>query len=89
MGWPDAGRTLTETRDGNSGDLVHVKPFSAQLKCGAAPSPWRAMREATEAADPGDYPVAIIKRDREKPLAVLTLDDFCELVGKLKTLGVL
>lgn len=89
MGWPDAARNLTECRDANSGDLVHVKPFAVQIKCGAAPSPWRAMREARAAADPGDYPIAVVKRDREQPLVVMQMDDFCELTAKLKTFGIL
>ena len=89
IGWPDAGRTLNESRDGNCGDLVHVKPFAAQMKCGAAPSPWRALREAVAAADPGDYPVAILKRNGEKPVVVQPLEDWAELVGKLKAFGIL
>src|SRR5688572_19992089 len=89
MGWPEAARTLHETRDGNCGDLVHVKPFSVQAKCGAAPSVWKALSEAVLAADPGDYSVAVLKRDRAVPIVAMTLDDFCELVGKLKQFGVL
>ena len=41
------------------------------------------------AADPGDYPVAVLKRDRTIPLVVMTLDDFMELAGKLRAFGIL
>jgi hypothetical protein len=86
-GWPDAARTLHETRDGNCGDLIGVKPLAVQCKVGAAPSPWRALREAAAAADPGDHAVAILRRDRERAIAVMDLDDWMEMASALKAGG--
>lgn len=83
-GWSDAQRSLEEVRSGNCGDLVNVKPLAVQTKCGAAPSVWRALREARAAADPGDYAVAIVRRDCERAIAVMDLEDAMEIFEAMK-----
>lgn len=91
IGMP-AKRRLTEVREGNEGDVMLAECFSIQCKVGASPSPYRALREAIDAASPGDYPVAIIRRNQRNgtkklDMACLPLSDFLELVGKLKAGG--
>lgn len=90
-----AVRTLSECRDGNVGDIQCPDlPIVWQAKVGARPDIYGAVREATEVAEPkGLHPVAIVKRNgsRHQPadeLAILPLDDFLEIVGTMKRLGV-
>ena len=88
-------RNLEEVRSGNTGDLTFSRgdPLCVQAKVGRAPNIWQALREAEEAAGPGLYPVAVVKKNgsASRPpveLAVLPLDDFLEIVGLLKDGGV-
>lgn len=88
----DAERCLTETRDGNVGDLTfpNGEPVVVQAKCGARPPIYDAIREAVEAADgTGKYPVAIIKRNGagQRPadeFACIPLDSFFDIVKALR-----
>lgn len=89
-----ADRTLTETRDGNVGDLTFPDglPLVVQARCGAEPSPWRALRDAVAAAGPGLHPVGILRRNQRagRPkvdAAILPLDDFLEMVEGLRESG--
>lgn len=86
-------RVLRETRDGNCGDVRGDVPLSIQVKVGAAPSAWAALEEATEAAEPGDFAVALVKRNRSgargpQSVAIMSEEDFFEVVGLLKAGGV-
>jgi len=82
----DFSRVLTETRDGNSGDVTaEGSPFVVQAKAGKRPSVWRALREAKAATTDGKTPVAMVKRThgRGKPaerVAVLDVEDFAALL---------
>lgn len=87
-------RELTEVRAGNVGDLTSALPCAFQLKCGKAPSPWRALREAVEAADgTGRFAVAILRRNapssHEQPedVVLMPLSDFEEILSQLKASG--
>lgn len=91
IGMP-AKRRLTEVREGNEGDVMLAEAFSIQCKVGGNPSPYRALQEAVDAASPGDYSVAIIRRNQRNgnkklDMAVLPLDEWLELMGKLKSSG--
>ena len=91
-----AKRNLTETREGNSGDLeVSNAPLEVQCKTGANPSVWRAVAEAVEVAEAsGRFPVALIHRDARKPgeksteIAAMPLDWYIEMLTLLKGMGV-
>lgn len=79
-------RVLTETRDGNSGDVLGIQ-YLVQCKVGAAPNPLGALSEAVEAAERLDRtPVAIIRKHvksgNRKPIdaVVMRLDDWLALV---------
>lgn len=89
-----AERSLTEVRDGNTGDLDlprHV-PLTVQAKVGKQPRIYDALLEAEEAAGPGQHPVAIVRRNGSgsRPptdMAILPLEDFFELVEQLRACG--
>lgn len=89
-----AERRLTEPRDGNRGDLVLPPdvPLVVQARVGPAPSPWRALADAAEAAGPGEVPVGAVRRNGRggrpaEDLAVLPLGAFVQLVGALRAAG--
>lgn len=89
-----AERNLTETREGNSGDVWTDLPLAIQCKVGARPDIYGAVKEADAVASPKhDFAVAVIKRNgsRHKPadeLAVMPLDHFLEIINLLKGTGV-
>lgn len=89
-----AERNLSESRTGNAGDLLLPPdiPLSVQAKVGARPPIYRAVQEAQEAAEPGQHPVAAVRRNavgsrRYVDLAVVPLEDFLELVAQLRACG--
>jgi len=78
-------RILTETRDGNSGDVGAAGlPFIYQAKCGARPDTFGAVREASEVAGL-NYPVAAIHRTGRggEKIAALPWEDWLEVVALL------
>lgn len=89
-----AERNLTECRTGNAGDidLPEWCPLLVQAKVGALPPIWQAIREAEEAAGPGQHPVAIVRRNgsRHQPpvdLAIMRLDEWLDMVAGLRVAG--
>jgi hypothetical protein len=79
-----AERNLTETRDGNSGDLVNNLGYAIQCKIGAAPPIWTGLAEAV-AASKGAVPVLMASRNRAKgrprtDIVVMRRDDWITLV---------
>lgn len=73
LGLGDFWRQTDETQQGNSGDVRDRSgsvPILLQVKKGAAPSPWKAIREAEEAAEfsvLATLPIGIVHRDQRKP----------------------
>lgn len=74
-------------------DLEIDAPLCIQCKQGFSPSVWKALEQATRAADPLEYSVAIVRRNNAKQfdanvtptdLAVLPLEDFLELLQMLR-----
>ena len=82
-----AKRTLTETREGNQGDVETNLPLSVQCKVGASPPVYAALAQAVEAAgDSGKLPVAFLRRNSAKnrdrvDFVVLRTEDFLNYVG--------
>lgn len=89
-----AERNLTECRTGNAGDLVLPEwcPLSVQVKVGARPNPYEALREARESAGEGRVPVAVLRLNGQgarppEDMAVLPLEEFLDLVRGLRASG--
>lgn len=89
-----AERCLTETRDGNVGDLVLPEdvPLAVQCRCGGAPSLWKALQDAKAGSMPGKVPVGLARRSgagsrAPEDVAVLDLADFLHLVRLLREGG--
>lgn len=83
-------RVLTETREGNEGDVdAPGSPVVVQCKVGARPNPYRALQEAVEAAaDTDRLPVALVRKNGAggrppEDLAVLRIEDFRMIVARL------
>lgn len=80
-------RVLTETRDGNSGDVVSREgalPVVYQAKAGARPDVYGAVKEAQAASSDGRLlAVAAIHRTGRggERLAVLPWDDYLALLA--------
>lgn len=83
-----AVRNLTETRDGNTGDLVTSLPFAIQCKVGAMPPIWSGLAEAIEdAAAKGLTPVLMARRNQKGARAradvvVMRTADWLALVAR-------
>ena len=88
----EAERTLDEPREGNVGDVRVNLPLSVQCKAGKRPRIYDAVQEATEAAEPGEHPVAAVKRmngrgKKADRLAIMRWSDFLEMVELLRAMG--
>ena len=90
------GRNLSESRRGNDGDIERNRlPFVYQCKVGALPPIWQALEQAREACEGGEIPVALIKRNSvgsglpARELAVVPLDVFCAMVGRMVEAGLI
>lgn len=57
-----------------------LESFWFELKTGARPSVFAAMKQARRDAPAGRTPCAVIHRDRQETLVVLDLEDALELV---------
>lgn len=86
-------RILTETRDGNVGDVrSRDLPVVYQCKCVSKADVFQAVREAEVAAGATDYAVAAVKRSRRgsrpEMIAAMPWDDWLEIVQALALRGV-
>jgi len=81
-------RCLIEVQQGNKGDIASDAPYAIQCKVGQRPNPWKAYREAADAATGEDLAVAILKKngnrgEKVERIAVMDLDDFYRIVRHL------
>jgi hypothetical protein len=74
--YPDAKRNL-EYQEGMGVDIANTGDFSIQCKVGSSFSIQSALKEAVK---DGKHPLAITKRDREKVIVSMYLDDFEKLL---------
>ena len=90
-----AERNLTETRDGNVGDITTSLALVGQCKTGARPPIYDAMRQALDAAAGTDkYAVAFVHRDgsRHEPaveLAIMPLNEWLLWAKAMRDKGLL
>ena len=59
-------------------------PYSVECKSLKALSIYKIMRQAEDNCPTKAQPIAIVKANREKPLAVLDAEHFFKLIGKNK-----
>lgn len=86
--FPNARRGLSQTRDGADVPDVDCTPYWLECKKGKRTNPRAALEQAFNAAvskglggDPRP-PVAICYDDRERPVAMMYLDDWLALVQR-------
>jgi hypothetical protein len=61
---------------------VDAGPLWVEAKHRKQVSPGAALEQAQKDAGKGRVPVAVIKKNRKRPYAVMDLEDFLELVGE-------
>lgn len=57
-------------------------PYSVECKAFKSFAVYKVMDQAADNCPKGAEPIAIIKADRQKPLAVMDADHFFKLIGK-------
>lgn len=94
-----AKRTYEE-REGGGRDVKTDLPFCIQAKAGSQPSPWKALKQACDAAKDTEHPVGALKfnhdarRDPENNRAclravVMRYEDWLEIINILKANGII
>lgn len=78
----DVKRRLGQARDSGH-DIDGTWPFVVECKRRAkiGVTPWFAQATVASARVPGGIPIVVMRADNEKPLVVITLDDF---LGRLQ-----
>lgn len=74
-------RALDQYQASSGKDLEGDSPLVVQVKGGKMPPIWKAYAEAESEANPGEVPVALIKRDRYPWLIVLNREDFAPMLA--------
>ena len=90
-GWDDAmtSRLGSRLADSLGKDLINVVPFAVQSKATSCSIPCLKATFAHIQADSTEYKVYCLKIRNKGNFAILELDDFFELIGKLKKEGIL
>ena len=78
--FPDAERQL-ECQHGYGYDLANTGRYKIQLKAYKAYASINKIEETYSSLQDGDIPVLVTKGDRLKPMAVIPLDHWIELVA--------
>ena len=75
-----------QARDGaDAPDVVGLSGWWIEVKSGKRLSPKAALEQADEARKPDDVPVAVLRSDRERPMAIMFWEDLLHL---MQTAGV-
>jgi hypothetical protein len=70
-----------QARDGaDAPDVVGIDGWWIEVKTGKALSPKAALLQADEARKPEDVPVAVLRYDRERPMAIMYWEDLLHLM---------
>ena len=81
----EAKRAIGQYRGGaEAPDVLVPGVFWAECKVGKAPPLMRALNQARADCpkDEGLTPIAIVKQDRHKPVALVDLEDLLEILGE-------
>lgn len=72
-----------QARDGaDAPDVVGLPGWWIEVKTGKNLSPKAALLQADAARQPHDVPVAVLRYDREKPMAIMFWEDWLYLVER-------
>ena len=71
-----------QTREGDEAADVECPVFWVECKHRAQISPQAALSQAQDAAPRGRMPLAVLKKNRNKPFVAMYLDDFLDLVSE-------
>lgn len=84
---PTAKRNVEECQEA-SVDIKTKLPFGIQCKAlrNWSKNPSQILRQAAHGTPGGKSPLAIVKVDRQEPVACLYLFDFLDLLKKIQTL---
>jgi hypothetical protein len=74
-------RALDQYQASSGKDLIGDSPLVVQVKGGKMPPIWKAYAEAEGESNPGEVPIAIIKRDRYPWMIVLNREDFAPMLA--------
>lgn len=80
-GFPFARRNLTQFQERSGRDLLNTEPFLVQIKAGANPSVWQALREAQAEAKKGEIPIAMVKKDRGEWVVAMSWKEFLKVLN--------
>ena len=80
-GFPFARRNLTQFQERSGRDLLNTEPFLVQIKAGANPSVWQALKEAEGEAKKEEIPVAMVKRDRGEWIVAMSWKEFLKVLN--------
>lgn len=70
-----------QARDGaDAPDVVGLDGWWVEVKSGKALSPKAALKQADDARRLHDVPVAVLRYDREKPMAIMYWEDLLHLI---------
>jgi len=85
---PEARRNVSESQQGGL-DICTTLPWSIQCKSWAnEKNCLKALEQANEHKTKDSMPVALVKVNRQKPIAVLYYDDYLSLVKLLNSLQI-
>jgi hypothetical protein len=80
--FPDAQiHRASQAREGADGaDVAGVPRFWIECKHQRQPSADAALRQARSACGAGDWPIAVVKRNRQAPYVCMEFEDFLTLI---------
>jgi hypothetical protein len=85
IGYEDARRGLQSQGGEEMPPDVIAPPFAIQCKNHAKKVHYRKAMEQAEGECPkGHYPVVVVKEGRQKPLVIMTYEDWLDLVRQMK-----
>jgi hypothetical protein len=81
IGFPFCRRNISQYQERSGRDLVNTEPYLVQIKVGANPSIWKALREAQAEAKKDEIPLAMVKRDRGEWVVVMGWRSFTRVMN--------
>lgn len=88
-GWPLASRRASgeESQQQRGIDIKGTAPYVVQVQHAATTTPDKKLREAEDAAEDGQMPIAFVKRNRGTWMVCMAAKDFFALARKGAWMG--